>query len=256
VTPTTSAQRKFARGVEQVRQLLAETDAFERRNAYTFRVEIEARSTNQIRYRGLAVEHEAPPDAWPLLAGEAIQNLRSALDHMVYTASGERSRTQFPIFKDACEFQVLGSRMLKGVPDPVRATIENAQPYQTNPNAPARAPLELLHVLSNRDKHRTLATIASAVQHEGVGISEGVNITWEDYGTGKPLGSGETHVSTFTASSESELGESDVEPIFAYQLRIEGLPISLLKGIGNAAYRVLYECETGKPLSAIAQYPL
>jgi hypothetical protein len=244
------------RGVEQVRRLLGEADAFEKGSAYEFRVEIESRSTHEIRYRGLAVEREASRDEWPLLAGEAIQNLRSALDHMVYTASGERSRSQFPIFTDPCEFQVLGSRMIRRVPEPVRAAIEEAQPYRRNPNTPDNAMLARLRLLSNRDKHRTLATIVSAVHHEGVGLSTGVDVTWEEHGTDKPLGSGETHISTFTASSESELDESDVQPIFGYEVRIEGLPVTLLKGIVHEVYRVLVECETGKPLSPSAPYPL
>jgi hypothetical protein len=161
------------RGVEQVRRLLSEADAFEKGGAYEFRVEVESRSTHEIRYRGLAVEREAPPDEWPLLAGEAIQNLRSALDHMVYTASGERSGTQFPIFTKPQDFQAKESRMLAGVSGPVKATIEKAQPYQRNPNAPNRAMLEGLRVLSNTDKHRTLATIVSAVHGEGVGLFHG-----------------------------------------------------------------------------------
>jgi hypothetical protein len=82
MTPPSSAQRKFFRGVAQVRELLAAADAFQSRDAYVFRTEVEAQSTHEIRYRSLALEQEAPPDDWPLLAGEAIQNLRASLDHM------------------------------------------------------------------------------------------------------------------------------------------------------------------------------
>jgi hypothetical protein len=244
------------RGVDHARRLLQEAGAYEKRNAYVFRAAVESRSANHIKYRCLAVEQEPPSDEWPFLAGEAIQNLRSALDHLVYAASGGRSRSQYPIFTDPCEFQVWGGRMLEGVPQSVRATIEKAQPYRTYPPAPAQAMLEQLRLLSNLDKHRTLATIASAVHHDGVGISTGVDITWEQHGTDRPLGSGETHVSTFTASSESEITEADVEPMFGYQVRIEELPLDILKGIVQEAYPVLIECETGVPLSPFAQYPL
>lgn len=44
----------------------------------------------------------------------------------------------------------------------------------------------------------------------GVGVREGVSITWDKFGTGQALGGGETHVSTFTATSEFELDEADV----------------------------------------------
>jgi hypothetical protein len=252
----TSAERKFWRGVRHVKRLLAEADAFENRDAYVFRTEVEARSTHSITYRCLAQEREASPGEWALLAGEAIQNLRSALDHVVYDASGGQSGTQFPIFTDPRAFQGSASRMLPGVPQGTRAVIEKAQPYRTNPGAPASAMLELLRELSNRDKHRTLATVVTAVVREGVGTPEGVTITWQKFGTGQPLDSGETHVSTFTATSESELNETDVEPLLAYQVQLEGRPVNFLKGIVHQVYRVLTECETGKPLSPFAPYPL
>jgi hypothetical protein len=83
-----------------------------------------------------------------------------------------------------------------------------------------------------------------------------VSIAWEKYGTDQPLGSGETHVSTSVVSSESELVEMDVDPIFAYEVRIEGRPLDVLKGVVHEAYPVLVECETGEPLSPFAPYPL
>jgi integrase len=254
--PPTSAQRKFLRGVEQVGQLLADVDAFENRNAYVFRTEVESRSMREITFRALAVEREVPPEDWPLRAGEAIQNLRAALDHMVYAASGERDRTQFPIYTDADRFHENAPRMLQGVPESVVTTIEKAQPYQNHPSAPERAMLEQLRMLSNRDKHRTLATIASAVVREGVGMSRGVSVTWQQYGTNRPLAGGETHVSTFTASSEGKLAVGDVELFLDYEVRLEGEPFSNLKGIVHDVYRVLVECETGEPLSPLAPYPL
>ena len=253
----TSAQRKFARSVEQIKRLCGEAEAFENRDAYVFRKEIESRSAKHITYRCIAVEREPPSDEWPLLAGEAIQNLRAALDHVVWASVKRPStRTGFPIFTDPCEFQVLGAPMLRGVPDPMRAAIERAQPYRTSPDAPAQAMLEQLRVLSNLDKHRTLATVASAVEHEGIGYNTGVSISWQKYGTNVPLGSGETHVSTFTVHAESESADMHVEPIFAYEVRIEGRPLDFLKGMVHGAYPVLVECETGQPLSPFAPYPL
>jgi hypothetical protein len=73
--------------------------------------------------------------------------------------------------------------MLPGVPEPVREAIERAQPYRNYPAEPAQAMLVQLRVLANRDKHRTLATIASAVVNEAVGVATGVSITWREHGT-------------------------------------------------------------------------
>lgn len=116
--------------------------------------------------------------------------------------------------------------------------------------------LEHLRTLSNLDKHRTLTTIASAIAFEGVGLPDGVEVEWGKYGTNQPLGSGATGVSTFIATSESEIAEMNVEPFFSYEVRVEGRSVSVLKGIVHEIYRVLVEGETGKPPSPFATYPL
>jgi len=112
----TSAQRKLKRGIEHVKTLSKEAATFEDDKAYLFEVERKARSAQEIEYRCFAVQRKPMPSHWPLLAGEAIQNLRSSLDHLVYEKSGGNRRTQFPIFTDACEFKVLSPRKLKGSP--------------------------------------------------------------------------------------------------------------------------------------------
>jgi hypothetical protein len=254
----TSAQRKFGRGVEQASELLAAADAYESQDAYVFRHEVESRSAHQVTYRCFATEREAPPDEWPLLAGEAIQNLRASLDHMVYAASGEQDMTQFPICITSDQFKKQAARMLTGVPQSVRATIEKAQPYNSYPPNPSGTMLEQLRLLSNLDKHRTLATVVSAIEHEGIGTSGLVEVKWVQHATGRSLGSGETHVSTFTvtAADEGELEAARVETMFSYQVQIEERPLSYLRGFVHDIYPVLFECETGQPLSPFAPYPL
>jgi hypothetical protein len=99
----TSAQRKLAWGVEGVKRLQAEADAYRGRQAYTFDIERETRSPNEVQFRCFATEVEAPPGHWPLVAGDAIQNIRSALDHCIWAAwksanpnAGDGDHTQFP----------------------------------------------------------------------------------------------------------------------------------------------------------------
>ena len=189
-----------------------------------------------------------------MLAGDAIQNLRAALDHIVYAASGGEEQTKFPIFTDPAKFQQKAPGMLKGVPASVAATIEKAQPYRNSPRPGSddarAAPRSLEPRQASNPRHRR-----EWVVHEGVGVREGVNIAWQR-SNGRPLGSGETHVSTFTASSEAGLDQGDVQPMFGYEVRIEGRPLSYLKGFVHDIYPVLAECETGEPLSLFAPYPL
>jgi hypothetical protein len=251
----TSAQRKLLRGIEHLKTLGGEAEAFEDLESYFFESEKEAHSPEAIEYRCFAVERQPPPDHWPLLAGEAIQNLRSALDHAIYATTGNR-RSQFPIFTDACEFEVLGGRMVKGVSKAVRARVEAAQPYVLAPQSPAQHSLAVLNSLSNLDKHRVLATLASAVDFEWVGVPEGVGIKWIKAGTNRPLGHGKTHVSTLVAYAETEGANVDVHPSFSYEVRIEGRPLNTLVGIAREVFRVVSEVETGEPLSPFAPYPI
>lgn len=250
-----SATRKFLRGVEQIKALCAEAGAFENDNAYVFREEVDTRSPQHRIHRFYASERKPIPDDWPLRAGEAIQNVRASLDHVVYAVSG-RDDCAFPICTTPDRFQKASAQRLQGIPAPMLATIERAQPYRATPTAPSDDLLEQLRSLSNIDKHRTLATVAAAVQHESVGTNEGIEITWEEYATGKILTHDEAHVSTFTVRSEREILGVDVQPQFAYEVRIEGRPLDMLVGIARQVFRVLAECETGQQLSPFATYPI
>lgn len=248
-----SAARKFLRGVEQIKALCAEAITFENDNAYVFREEVETRSPQHRIHRIYACERKPIPDDWPLRAGEAIQNVRMSLDHVVYAATG-RDGCAFPICQNPRSFRESRGK-IKGVPAPMRAAIERAQPYRTTPTAPSQDLLEQLRSLSNADKHRTLVTVAAAAQHERVGINEGITLTWEEYATGKTLTPEDTHIATFHARAEREIREVDVQPQIGYEVRIEGRPLHVLQGIAEHVYRILAECETGKPLSPHAPGP-
>jgi|SRR6478672_1124047 len=252
----TSAQRKLKRGVEHVDRLRKEVKAYEEAGAYVFSDERTFRSSNEAEYRCFATQEKGMPSHWPLLAGEAIQNLRSALDHLVYEKSGGKRSTQFPIFTEQSNFEDKAPGRLKGVPDDVKAKIEEVQPFRAMPDAAVHDPLAQLSSFSNLDKHRVLATIVSAVTREGVGIPDGVKLTWVDPATNKRLGSGRTQISTFTALSEGEIEAVTVEPMFSYEVRIEMSSVGTLAWIGNHVYRVMAEIDTGEPLSMFAPYPL
>gem|GEM_PF-4667059 len=48
----------------------------------------------------------------------------------------------------------------------------------------------------------------------------------------------------------------DVEPLFSYEVRIEGSPVGSLRWLGNSVYKAFAEVDTGEPLSPFAPYPL
>ena len=256
-----SAQRKFAWGVKHVNALGTDVRLYQFANAYEPRVERKVRSTQEVEYKVLAIERKAPNPDWPTLAGDAIQNLRSALDHAVYalTPKKNRGKSQFPIFHEACEFKVKGRPLIAGVPKPIRALIEAAQPCNRWPQNPYLDPLAILSRLSNLDKHRDLVTVASAVAIQYVGVQDPRTVIQavDPFREGRPLHDN-AEVDHFIARRDLGLDPMDVNPRFTYEVRIEGRPLlDTLRVVTNRVFECLIECETGKPISPFQQgYPI
>jgi hypothetical protein len=105
---------------------------------------------------------EPPPRRVAVLVGDYLYNLRSALDHLVYTLAvanlGEplpekiARGSEFPIFNDAISYAKGQSRKIGGIAPEAQKTIEEFQPYHAR--RLRSHPLWLLHELSNIDKHR------------------------------------------------------------------------------------------------------
>jgi hypothetical protein len=104
-----------------------------------------------------------------LILGDAIQNLRAALDHAIWQvvlACGGKpdNGNQFPIFtyvpkapRDIAKWE----RNVKGITGPDLALIEGVQPHK-RPD-PSTRPLAVLADLSNTDKHRLILAIVLTV---------------------------------------------------------------------------------------------
>ena len=258
----TSAQRKLERSAEQVKTLLAEAAAFRDAEAYAFDTERELRSPNEVDFRCFATEREAPPSEWPLLAGEAIQNVRAALDHAIWAAwrsvaanSGEGNHTQFVICDEPAQFKDV-RRRLKGVPEPVRALVERSQPYNRWPKAPADDALSILRRLSNADKHRTLAVVASAVEFEMIGLDQRRERQRVEPRHRKAAGRGHSTDFVFRRSLRHRDRSYAGEPRLLYDIQIEGFPLSILKHIIRVVFEVVTECETGSRPHLFAAYPI
>jgi hypothetical protein len=104
-----------------------------------------------------------PPHYFGVIIGEAVQNLRSALDYLVYElaihdrgGSKPRTRTQFPICTTPGNF-FRGREYIRPLLGEHRRRIRKLQPYQSKD--PAAHPLAILNRLSNTDKHRLLLTV-------------------------------------------------------------------------------------------------
>jgi hypothetical protein len=158
-----SCRARVARAKDKLNALNARIDQFLAEDHYAIVVERDDDGRDVAVFR---TNREVPVD-WGDDAGEIVDALRSALDHLVYQLAidsqiievTESTRTQFPIFVDHGDYTRGGRRswreqMLVGVASKHRHIIDNLQPYQRR-NRSGHDPLELLRGLSDPNKHRT-----------------------------------------------------------------------------------------------------
>lgn len=121
--------------------------------------------------RGLDVEVDwsewRDPSSGPLslLASEALFNVRTALDYLVYEiawldSGTPQTRTQFPIVDDAHDWSDQATRRLRGVSNEHRNVIRDCQPFA------GCEWTRSLRELSNADKHRLLVSAVPQLSYE------------------------------------------------------------------------------------------
>lgn len=104
------------------------------------------------------------PELLPLLAGDGIQNLTSALDHLAYqlVCSDTEDRPPnpnwiyFPIADDAAGYESKKRGKMAGAREETLAAIDALRPYKGGNDA-----LWRLYRLNNIEKHRLLLTVGS-----------------------------------------------------------------------------------------------
>jgi hypothetical protein len=115
----------------------------------------------------------SPPPRIPCIVGDAIHNVRSALDHLACLAvefgGGRVTRwTQFPIFDHEAGFRRAVLRQLAGAPREFLEFVEKVQPYQAVKNT--ENPLHVINRLDIKDKHRQLLVSAVLPFHVDLGV--------------------------------------------------------------------------------------
>ena len=138
---------------------------------YRFVAEVDENTSRYLMR--LRIEREIPLEL-SLIVGDIVQNLRTALDHLVWElvrANGQKPTREnaFPIFdrpppgEDEHPEQQRWNRNLAGLhPDAVQL-IERCQPY----HGPSLRTLAALRRLSNEDKHRVLVSGWTAIHDAG-----------------------------------------------------------------------------------------
>jgi hypothetical protein len=113
------------------------------------------------------------PDRLPLIAGDAIQNLMSALDHLAYqivccdTADNPPNPNwiYFPIADDAAKYDAKKRGKMEGARPETFDAIDALKPYQGGNHL-----LWKLYRLNNLEKHRLLLTVGS--QAAGINLGQ------------------------------------------------------------------------------------
>jgi hypothetical protein len=123
---------------------------------------------------GLLVEVKLVPDSLSAIAGDVLQDLRSALDHEVHRIA-EASKGKgwsgldkcaFPLHRvDEGRYANAREAMIGALPHAVKEVIDSVQLFR-DPRDPEADSLELLNELARRDRHRLLHL--TAIQVTGV----------------------------------------------------------------------------------------
>jgi hypothetical protein len=178
--------------MEHIARLGTLVDDWLETDAYTVSREVDPETGYTVRRAKIK---SPPPDRISIVAGDAVQNLRTALDHAVFTMASRtglvdratESRLMFPIAGnenskgepadgEAIFHNLLAPGCLDGVPDRARDFIQQEQPYHWNdpPNGYQYHWLWTVHNLNRIDKHRRLAVATAFLNFQFVTTPEGV----------------------------------------------------------------------------------
>jgi hypothetical protein len=161
---------KIKRAKQHVADLEHRVRAFLDANPYKVGAKHDLQTRKLIYY---VTSAEPTPECLPLIAGDAIQNMMSALDHLAYqivcsdTADNPPNPNwiYFPIADDATKYEAVKRGKIKGARQETFDAIDALKPYKGGNDL-----LWVLHKLNNIEKHRLLLTVGS--QAAGVHLGQ------------------------------------------------------------------------------------
>lgn len=161
-----SVNAKSARANEHAGTLKDEVRAWIDEKTYRLVPQVNADFT---RYSVILRIEKAPDfERWALLLGDAVHNLRAALDHLVYAISVHELKTDPPHNEGVSAFLINDSPndfrskywRIKDLSRTVCAAIESVQPYNRK-HALLPPLLAVLRDLDDSDKHRLIPVVLS-----------------------------------------------------------------------------------------------
>jgi hypothetical protein len=165
-----SPRAKIARADEHLDALYRETDGWGDGDPFVVSRERNADGSEHT----FSLDFKAKPDVWrwAQILGDALYNLRCALDHTVYALAIAQTRRDPPDDEASLAFPICSEskffdgqrRRIRALTQPTQAAIERAQPYNRLKPGKWFAPLWYLEQLNNIDKHR-LSHLAVTAAH-------------------------------------------------------------------------------------------
>ncbi len=162
-----SALQKLGRADFHLNTLQHTFQGFSEGKPYRF-IQREVTEGNR-RYCLVTIEVLTPmPDELGLIVGDICNNLRSALDHLLWylhlvNAPNFDRRVFFPIFDSEVAFQKTGGQSVRELPISLQALFEWAQPYKRGNKL-----LLILQNLNNVDKHRLIPILAATASFQSI----------------------------------------------------------------------------------------
>lgn len=155
---TNRAELKYARAVHLANELRGRIDEWSA--AETLRARINRVDDHTIEFR-MVVRREPPIDEWSLILGDALHNLRSTFDTLMWamaTLDGAEPKTPtrvtFPLTKDEADWEER-IKTLESVPRPYLERLKQLQPWVDGVERD-ESMLWLLHRFDIADKHKGL----------------------------------------------------------------------------------------------------
>lgn len=167
---TNRGELKFARAVHLANELRGRVDEWSA--AETLLAKIQQSDEHTVQFLAV-VEREPPIEEWSLVLGDALHNLRSAFDNVMWalaTLDGAEpmrpNQVTFPVTKSNSEWTAR-MRSLESVPPVYLERVRALQAWAEGIE-PEQSMLWLLSQVDNIDKHRGL--IAGAVHFKQMGL--------------------------------------------------------------------------------------
>jgi len=246
-----SANAKLARAGEHIQTLIDEARACSERETHALVVEANGDATQYVLR--LRVHEEPPLLRWSLIAADAVQNMRAALDHAIHGLAAAYTLQNPPPDWESLAFPICngpekfpGARWRLG---PLRrfetvvAAVEALQPYNREPkDLPL---LGILQELNNADKHRIVFVTRHAIHSGHVSVSmpdsvpAGVTRTSQRRFASGPMADGtELYSVTFSGPAVGVKIEAQIEivPVIKHRPGADGMDVSAVNDLLGALH--------------------